>query len=257
MKVSILISGEPRFCKEFDIFLERLTGFTEIHWYFVLWSKSTSAVQYHRHTDNGKQSVIVSEAWCDITEEWARKEFERLLPKSHTVYKVEVLDQNSLNFPLDVNSDGVTNISNAWKMFWGTNRAFKHVQDSGIKYDLVVKARPDLELFEELNLNRFQNIPNKVLAMPYNTAAGYGVHVSDLMTIGNQETMKIYADCVEWIPEYIKTGKIFHPETILGHYLMSNSINLINGGYGIGVRSKGVRVSDHLYYSDFGRWTGK
>lgn len=254
MKIAILISGEPRFCREFDIFLERLTGADEVHWYFVLWSKSPRQVFYFRQSDNGQGSTIVSEPWCDITEDWARKEFERLLPKGHIVSKVEVLDQETINFDHNVKSDGETNISNVWKMYWGTNRAFKHLEDSGIQYDLVIKSRSDLETLETLDISRFAGIPDGALAMSNNCKAGYGVFINDFIAIGKQSTMKIYADCINWIPEYLKAGNIFHPETILAHYLSHKGLNLINGGYNVAIRVRGNRINHHLYHSDFGRW---
>lgn len=257
MKVALLVSGEPRFCRELTLFQERLAGFDSADWFVSVWSQSQSRSDYWR----SQGSQLVSDGWLNPTLEWARERIQLNLQQRHRLAHLELVDQLQLTFPASGHDDGVTNVTNGWKMFWGNWRCDQmrraHEQATGENYDLVLKIRPDLMLHNTLDLGRCAEIlghNDRALIMPDNTRAGYGHAVSDLMAIGRGAVMSCYADCLHSIEGYIAAGKIFHPETILGDYLKSQQIAIRTAGFRIDIRQLGQRVSATEYISDFGTW---
>jgi hypothetical protein len=257
MKVAILVSGEPRFCRELTVFQSRLVGFDSADWFVSVWSRSQSRSDYWR----SQGSELVAPGWLNPTVEWAQERIQLNLQGGHRLAHLELVDQSQLAFPHSGRDDGVTNVANGWKMFWGNWRTDQmrqaHEHSTGQPYDLVLKIRPDLMLHNTLDLARCAEIlghDDRAVIMPDNTRAGYGHAVSDLMAVGRGAAMSCYADCLHSIEQYIAQGKIFHPETILGDYLKSQQMGIRTAGFRIDIRQLGQRISETEYISDFGSW---
>lgn len=250
-RVAVLINGEPRFCREFDQFILSLTRYSSVDWYMLLWDRSPQISDYHR----SQQSRLVADSWLAPTESWARAKIQDNLPQGHRLAELKLVDQHSLVFPPVDHHDGVTNLANAWKMFWA-NQQTDQMRRAG-HYDLVIKARPDMLSYAPIDLSLAADIVNSrpnQLIMPNNTRAGYGYAVSDLMAMGSSDSMRVYADCYDHLADYMKEGRIFHPETILGWYLQRQQIEIQTMGIRIDIRQLGQRLSETAYISDFGRW---
>jgi hypothetical protein len=257
MRAAVLVSGEPRFCKELDLFMERVTGFDRIDWFACLWNRNQPVSDYWR----SQQSQLVAPAWLEFDHDWAWNRIKSNLPVGHHLAQLELQDQYQLTFASHGRDDGVTNVANGWKMYWGNWRTDQmrqqQEQQQGWAYDLVIKIRPDMMLHDTLDLVHCARIlnasPNAVI-MPNNTRAGYGYAVSDLMALGTGTAMATYAGCYHYIEHYVAQGKIFHPETILGDYLKHKGITIQTAGFNIDIRQLGQRISANQYISDFGRW---
>lgn len=255
-RCALLISGEPRFCRELDQLLDKFTNFDQIDWYVLVWDRSPQVSDYHR----SQQSRLVADSWLAPTQAWAEAKIRENLPAKHTLARLELVDQQTLNFGLPPHHDGVTNIANAWKMFWCNQQTdlWRQAaeQAQGFNYDLVIKARPDMLAYSNIDLASAAEISKNpgCIIMPDNTRAGYGYAVSDLMALGGSKAMAQYADCINSVNEYIEHGGIFHPETILGWYLRKTNMSIQTMGIRIDIRQLGQRLSETAYISDFGRW---
>lgn len=255
-RCALLISGEPRFCREFDLLLERFKNFDQIDWYVLVWDSSPEFSGYHR----SQQSRLVSPSWLNPTMVQAETQIKTNLPPGHNLARLELVDQSLLEFKFPQNHDGVTNINNAWKMFWcnqKTDQWRRQVEkQQQFSYDLVIKARPDMMAYSDIDLGHAARISQdqNCIIMPDNTRAGYGYAISDLMALGGSSAMTQYANCYDHVSEYMEHGRIFHPETILGWYLQKQNIRIQNMGIRIDIRQLGQRISETAYISDFGRW---
>lgn len=252
MKIAILIQGEPRFCKEFDVFLENLKDTKhEYDWYFWLWGPNPGP---EVHGFN-----LIADCWRNYSAEWATEKLQSLLPPNHKVIRVEVHPQTDLTFPVITNKAGETNQTNVWKMFYSMRNAEKLRTDSGRVYDMVIKARPDIGTIN-LDVDRcFQRLisePNQVLMCKEECHHfGYwGTKVNDWLAISLPHVMTTYCGVYEKILEYCSRGFIFHPESLLSRHLHENAIKITYEEFEVSLRQIGHVDENHKYWSDFGRW---
>jgi len=258
MRIAVLIQGEPRFCKEFDLFLERLKGYDQADFYFYLWKKSQPISDYWR----SKESILVADPWLDIDQEWAINKIQSNLPPNCNLIKLELADQNNLTFSeIKENQSGV-NKDNLWKMMYSLYKVNELKTEYELKnnfvYDLVVKARPDLMLHNDLNLNFIKtqiDRNNRLVALPDNTRCGARVPISDIMAISSSKNMDIYCNLYNEAYEYYTSGITFHPETLLACHLLTYNLDFSQHfGYNIDIRKLGKTLDKEKYISNFGRW---
>jgi len=258
MKVAVLIQGEPRFCQEFDLFLERLKGYSQVDFFFYLWKESQPVSDYWR----SKNSVLVAAPWTKIDYGWAFRKIQANLPPNNHIVNLVIADQNLLTFPKVTNFDGATNVNNLWKMLYSLQKVNELKQnyeiDNRFKYDLVIRTRPDLMLHSNVDLQVIKdsiNLYPNIISMPDNTRCGYGTHSSDLMAITSSDNMNIYCDLYNAAKAYNDSGVMFHPETLLSHHLMQHNFNFSEQfGYKIDIRRLGTYIDNEKYMSNFGRW---
>ena len=258
MRIAVLIQGEPRFCKEFDLFLERLTGYSQADYFVSIWKQSQPVSDYWR----SRQSILVAEPWTNIDYAWAEQKIKENLPPNSYLAQLELVDQATLTFPEITNHDTVTNIQNLWKMLYSLHRVNQlkkaHESEWNFAYDLVIRTRPDLMLHNVLDLKniklKLDETPNQI-AMPDNTRCGYGKRSSDLMAVGSSHAIDQYCDLYLKAEEYHNNGVMFHPETLLSHHLDQCGILFdFNFSYQIDIRKLGQYIDSEKYISNFGRW---
>lgn len=258
MRVAVLIQGEPRFCREFDLFLDRLKGYDEVDYFFCLWETSQPVSDYWRT----RQSVLVAEPWANIDKSWALKKLQNNLPCNHHVTSLKLVDQNSLTFPEVLNVGVGVNSANLWKMMYSLYMVNDLKKDYELthkfKYDLVIRARPDVMLHDYLDLTKIkERIDNNssLVALPNNTRCGMPIPISDIMAISSSENMDAYCNLYNRVQEYLSKGVDFHPETLLSHHLSQYNINFSEYfDYLVDIRHLGEKLGGEQYISDFGRW---
>jgi hypothetical protein len=278
MRIAILIQGDPRFCEEFDHFLEKLAGYTQVDWFFYLWKNNAPT----NNVQGGAGHELISPCWQNPTHDWAIKKIKENLPEHHRVAGFCLADQNSLKITEITNNYAVETIqSNVWKMWYSQYRAdqmrLEYEQGLEFTYDIVIRSRPDLMICDLLNLhdikNQIDNDPDTII-MPRNRHCGYGVGVCDLFGIGSSKSMTVYTDLYNQALDHHARGVKFHPETMLGKHLSYNNIKYIKGNFNVEIRTLGdwqhrdtgviytasqlieqrLRWEDHRYISNFGRW---
>lgn len=257
MRIAVILYGEPRFCKEFDLFLERLKGYDQADYFIHIWGKSQSVSNYHRT----RGSILVAEPWQNVDREWALNKLRTSLPANSNVVDLTLGDQSAVPIPDMPNRDAETNLENMWKMYYSLNNASKskrkYEQDNGFEYDLAIVVRPDIMLQADLDLGHIKHHVDKdakLISMPDNSRCGYGVAVSDMIAISSSKNIDAYCDLYNQAAALHDSGVIFHPETLLGNYLNHNSFTHYGLGYNISIRSLGTRISVQEYISDFGSW---
>ena len=217
MKVAILISGFPRFTKEFDHLLESLQNYDQVDWFFLFW-KAT-------HQDD----VRIPPSWpTDI--ESVRNSIQQRLPERNHVVHLSIQEAPEYTPTIKYNTTPWSVDKNIWTMYYGifaVNNIREQYELDQVPYDLVIRARGDVGIFESLDLRvihqtLLQN-PNVILT-PANHRHGLGFSINDLFAIGLPATMSIYAQAYLHLDEYTQKGMLFHGETVLGYHLQQNRI---------------------------------
>jgi hypothetical protein len=109
---------------------------------------------------------------------------------------------------------------NAASMFYHNKCAFELMKASGVAYDVVVKSRTDF-----VNAGRFPYEDIEVgSGAVYIPGGATGTWADDQVAAGDMTAMERYCGVYDRIGEYVhKSGVCFHPETLLGHHLATNS----------------------------------
>jgi len=242
MKIAVLIAGEPRFSKEFDLFLENLSGYDEIDWYFYLWKTPTF----------GLNKKYVSPFWFNIEYNVALNKLKTNLPSNHNIKYLELANTPTQEFPNITSRLGWgTQPSNVWPMWLSWSMVDEKCHDD---YDLVIRSRPDLGLMNSLDLKIVkENLKSNQLILSNN----YGQtvnnkHVNDLLAVSTRQNIKIYNNIIHSALDYYNEGYYFHPETILGRHLDVNNIEYIKGTFSVEYRYFGRDGEE--YDKHYGRW---
>jgi hypothetical protein len=274
MKLAVILQGDPRFCAEFDLFLQNLTGYDQVDWFMYLWKNNSPTANLM--SSHGHQ--VVAPSWQNIDRDWALDKFSKCLPAGHRVVALELADQNSVPV-VEVESNKCETVifGNVWKMWHSQYMANQlkvaYEQEHNFKYDLVMKTRPDTALMNQINVGHikqyFDKDPNLVL-MSNNKRCGYGVAITDINAITTSVNMNIYADIYKQAIDHHRNGCIFHPETMLARHLTHNGLHYASLDYNVEFRHLGIWTDittgetwpsatvpswhNKFYTSDFGRW---
>ena len=246
MKAAVLISGEPRFCAEFDQLVDTLKGFDQIDWYFYLWERS----------QNTHNQVAVSNSWLNVSgEDWAKETIQNNLPQGHRVAGLELVDQTQFQFPNRPHPSYV-NPRNIWIMYQGNYGAYKMIDDPN-SYDLIIRARPDVNLDREVDLQevkrRLEQNPNSIFSGGWATGNGYGYKINDWVGMGLPNTMNTYCDLINRMEQYANEGIPVHGETMLAYHLHKEKVDVQTDLFDSYLRILGTR-NNEVYHSNFGRW---
>jgi hypothetical protein len=246
MKTALLLSGDARFCNEFDIQLDNLTN-SEIDWFVVLWNR--------RNGDGHERNHFMSPSWTATTAEEARDIIEPKLPQGHRIAHIELVDP--IEFPpLTKQYKHIDcTVPNLFQQYWMLKRCDQRRLESGNIYDLVVRSRPDIGIEPSIDLQAARNLltqhPNYVMT-PYNHRnCGY----NDMFAIGLPDTMKIYCTSVDYIDHFnLNLNVRLHSETMISAIISSQGIQWPMTDIRVSIREQGTRDGD-MFYPDFGRWS--
>ena len=244
MKAAILISGQPRFTREFDEFLSNLTEYDQLDFFFYIWDTKAS------------DSDFIPPTWPETLKDIRSKILSNLPPNSNIV-KLEIVPQPEYNPTKEYNLTPWTNASNMWRMFYGIKKVNQLREDWEAvhgTYDLVIRARPDVGITAPLSLKESKEYidlnPNSIL-VPNNHRHGIGIAINDMIGIGSSTLMSTYARVFDHLDEYHDNGTSYHNETLLGHHLNVN--NILYPGNNINVIFREYH-HPHVGKIDYGRW---
>ena len=228
MKIAVLVSGTPRFCKDFNFFIGALERQGhELDWFFSLSSPNVDLDK-----QNQSNLILVAPKWKNIDDFWETEKIEWNLGSDSKLVSLDIFDPLQITIPsLEGNIDG--NVGNIYRMHWAWKRVnelrLRHELQNG-SYDLVIRTRPDIFAGETINLEEMNQIidqaPNTVIMQK--EIHGYNYKSNDFLSIANSETTNIYTDIISHTVNYHKENVVFHPETLLGYHLQKNNLRSMN-----------------------------
>jgi hypothetical protein len=252
MKVAVLISGSPRFCAGLDTFINGLTGFETADWFVDLWSNNSPPDKLGY--DN---QILVAPAWRQIDQDWAVNKINNNLPSKHRLVALSLYNSELIEYPV-ITGPQVHHINfpSIWKMHLGWKRVDSLRQSSGIQYDLVIRARPDVCLNSPLNLisvkDSLDQSPNRVFVAK-DGQHGYGYNTNDVIAISLPDNITIYTDLINHSIKYNNSGIMFHPETLLAYHMHCNGL-ISTPALDVALRPDAVTLPDGTVTVEFGRW---
>lgn len=245
-----MLSGLPRFTREFDDFLNSLSNYDQLDWYFLFWNATYN------------DDVRIPPNW-PVDPSAAREKVKNFLPDKSNIIHYEVTTPPQFDSSKSYNLTPWSIAKHIWTMYYGiyaVNSVRRAHETTAKPYDLVIRTRPDIGITEKLDLahlhDQLKQSPNTVL-MPNNHRHGMtGNPVNDLFGIALPDTMNIYAQTFEYIDAYNQAGLPFHGETVLSHHLKVNNINIPHPGFHSVMRlytnHGGPYVGDTSV--EYGRW---
>uniref|UniRef100_A0A6C0HDE5 Glycosyltransferase n=1 Tax=viral metagenome TaxID=1070528 RepID=A0A6C0HDE5_9ZZZZ len=118
---------------------------------------------------------------------------------------------------------------NTMCMFINRLRVFKlletFINTTPTSYDLVISYRTETILNKNLNFQWFNQLNENTIYIPEGNDWWGGLN--DQLAFGTYDSMKIYLSLYEELKQMLDNGCVFHPETILRHYLNIKNINVI------------------------------
>jgi len=280
MRVAVLISGEPRFCTDFDQLMSSFKNYSSIDYFFFLWNKSPNNF-------SDKRWNLVADSWRNIDIEWARNKIKQNINgHNHNFADLEIgdIDTELEKIPNVGKHPPETNVRNVWLMHtaWSRVNSLKNKKqvNDNFKYDIVINGRLDITI-DPLDLELvYKKLSDNDPCVMMVHAPLYGyvkikyrryingkvkpktvwveskkpkLKTNDQFTIGLEPIMNTFMTVGQHSLEYSNQGLLFHPETILVHHLSQNSIQILRHDFGLKLRN-GLKEGDPFYTSNFAHW---
>lgn len=200
MKVALLLSGQFRNGKEcYPSIYENLIKHYDVD-VFIAYYYEQPDVTFDELTELYKPKYIVYEK-----------------------YNQELIDKFNLtnNFLHYTESTP----SSLCKMWYGNemvkNIKQKYEKDFGVKYDVVIKCRFDVEILNKVEIK----LPDNQIYIPIGWDHMDGVN--DLFAYGDSNSMNHYLSAYHSIDGFINEGRFLHPEMLLKAHLLRGNMMIL------------------------------
>ena len=252
MKTAILVTGRPRFSREFDDLLINLKNYDQLDWFFLLWNSDHA------------EDIRIPPSWPYGDIDTIRGRILHNLPERSNIAHLSIVDPPAFDATKSYNITPWSVAPNIWTMYFGIQAVNDIREQYELKhgpYDLAIRARPDIGVDTPLDLRSLQeqlsNMPPTVVVSSNERHGMSGTPLNDMFGIMLPSTMSTYSRAFENIDKYNAQGLPFHGETVLAHHLHVNNIAVpptnfrcVGRQYG---RNGEPRLGDDSN-SDFGRW---
>jgi hypothetical protein len=214
MKTALLLTGNPRFSKDFKSQIYNLQN-SQVDWYITFWNRPFGF------------DPKVSENWCNLTTAGnIRDRLKPHLPSNHKIKFVEILEPGIFDSPPKEYEIFNSNPKNVWDQYKILQYCDHWRRELG-DYELVVRSRTDLGLSERIDLKlAFQSLlknPNCIYT-PSNQRNGYEPYFNDQFAIGLASIMEFYCDAIDDFDFLYETGVKYNPEYLLQSSLSNKGI---------------------------------
>lgn len=99
----------------------------------------------------------------------------------------------------------------------------QYIKETNVKYDIVISSRCDLWFQQKFNLQSLlENVKHNQLCIPIEHDFG----INDQFAVGNVMTISTYLQTYNSLFEFLESGILFHPETLLRDFLQSKKVNI-------------------------------
>ncbi len=239
MKIAIQLAGQPRFTGDFNSFLTNLKGYDHADWFC-----------YITNNNNVSSFKLPSDQWKSFEKDWAINKLQSRLPNNNFVTVFAISDCEQVKLPIEP-PECPTGFYKMWYNIYQSNQLrIAYEKSNNIKYDMIIRVRPDVGLEDELDLKTIGEIGNFII-FPNNQWAGHtnldpnAPQACDQFAIALSESMNVYSDLVHHANKYIYTKNRYywHNEGTLAQHLNVNGIPTIRGNFNISLRKYPMDVN--------------
>lgn len=246
MKVAIMISGRPRFTREFDDFLNSLSNYDQLDWYFMLWNTTH------------EEDVRVPPTW-PTDYDAVKERIQSKLPRNSNIVHLSIEEPPAYDDTQEFRLTPWSIAPHIWTMYYGIYMV-NQIREQYGPYDLVIRTRPDIGIAEKLNLPAiYQSLianVNTVLMPSNHRHSMAGPPVNDLFGIALPDTMTLYSQAFTRLEEFKNKQLPFHGETVLSWHLATSNIHVPDTNFHSVMRLYTNHGGPHDGDSsvDYGRW---
>lgn len=244
MKTALLLSGNARFCVEFDMQIHNLRN-SEVDWFIVLWNR--------KHGDGFERQALMSPSWQATTAEEARAIIEPKLPAGHRIAHIELVDPAEFP-PLTKQYKRIDCTPlNLFQQYWILKRCDARRQAVG-GYDLVIRSRPDIGIEPPIDLQQIyaflkQN-PSCIITPTNHRNCGF----NDMFAIGLPDAIKTYCNAIDHIDHFnLDLNVQMHSELMISTIVGAHGLQWPQTDIRVSIREQG-QGSGPTFIPDFGRW---
>ena len=224
MKIAILLPGQPRFAKDFENFLKNLQGYDQADWFCYLTNNN--------RVDDVSPDVRISKEWMNFNVEEGRKKLESFLPSNNYIQSFEISNCETVFCPTIPRQSH-------YKGWYNIFKANELRRNSGIEYDIIIRARADVGINHPFDLRSIDRKKlEESIIMPSNQWAGIGhLQSCDQFAIANSKNMNVYADLYNQVTIHQKEYFFnYNPEALLALHLLKNNIPTVKENFSISLR---------------------
>lgn len=238
MKIAIQLAGQPRFTGDFNSFLTNLKGYDHADWFCYITNH------------NDPFNIRIPPQWSEFNKEWAIDKIQSRLPANNFIRSFDTSDCEKISLPIEP-PDCPRGFYKMWYNIYKSNQLrLDYKNENDIKYDMIIRVRPDVGLEDELDLRTIGDI-DKSIIFPNNQWAGHtnidpnAPQACDQFAISLSKSMNIYSELVQHAYTYPFTQNRYwwHNEGTLAHHLTVNNIKTLRGNFNISLRKYPIDVT--------------
>ena len=245
MRVAALVSGWPRFCRDFDSQLEQLSRYN-VDWYCAFWNPGG-------HQEDRR----VSPGWKPETAEMAAQRISQYLPPNHRIALLELVNWAQCPPPKFQHQGFYCNALGVHRQYSILQYIDLRRQQTLVHYDLVIRTRADVGLRGQLDLETalitLINRPEMLLLPQNERRSTY--NFCDMWCTALPQTMAVYTQVVNYFDQaHLNHGIVYNPEYLLGHILSSQGLVWpLDQKFNL-VREEQGRYDSQGFIPEWGRW---
>lgn len=213
-----MLSGQPRFTREFDDFLNSVKDYDQLNWFCLFWDS------------NHQEDPRIPPNWPRDPRA-AQQRLKNYLPENSYIQHYEVRPTPYFDTAKKYNTTPWSVDRGIYLMYLGLEaigQIRQQWEQQNYTHDLVIRTRPDVGIQTPLHLTRIHQLlkqhPRTVIMADQPRHGLTGHPVNDWFGIALAPVMNIYTDAFTYIDQYNSQGLPFHGETILAHHLAQNQI---------------------------------
>jgi hypothetical protein len=239
MRIAIQLSGQPRFTGDFDFFLKNLKGYDQADWFC-----------YITNNNNVSSFKLPLDQWKSFEKEWAINKLQSRLPTNNFIKSFEISDCENIVLPIEPPLCPPGFYKMWYNVYQSNQLRLAYEKDSDVKYDLIIRVRPDVGLENTLDLRLLHDIGSSII-FPNNNWAGHlnlnpnNPQACDQFAISLSDSMNLYSEMIYHAHTYPFTQNrvSWHNEANLAHHLLINGINTVRGNFNISLKKYSVDIN--------------
>jgi len=243
-RTAILFAGSPRWCRSTELQLAALSTQGTVDWYVTFWAETA------------RSDPLIGTFWQASTPQEAMFTLGANLPPGHRIQHCELLYPHALP-PMPRESYATTSVQprSVWRDYWCLQRCDRARQRSGIKYDLVIRSKPELAITQgKINLDlaaRFIRKNPETIITSRNLRLG-PKKFSEHLAVGTPQAITDYTGAVDHFDRAYQGGVAYHPAHLLGSLLHSKGYQWPDTDFEITVLDP-----QRIESAQWGRWGAK